>query len=397
MSVPNNAETSSVLRAERGVSRPRKRRSTRPSKAHEAAPWRVAQALVAIDAQRAATPQGWVAAVVEHPDVVVLRRDRRETIARIARAVASASEVGSLLVRRLTWERLAKVCECSRATVARTLALLHDTRLLGRVAPGRSAAFRPSRGGNDTSAETALYVLALPDEPESDPADRVDSGDENETPPNLQVDRNTPARTCTRDTHARSAVDTLRAIIASGRRLIGAEDRALIESLPASDRESFWGIDEHPQTRVEELAAAAELRRRAPVMRRVRARAVRSVMRPFIESGWTVRDVLEAIDRRPDGMPAPHSGAHGVRSPRQWFAARLRAWTDHTGAPTTAPHERRRQQREALLAQSAQDRQQRATDRQRAAANPITDSTRQQLAQARAACRRQRRRLISTH
>lgn len=406
MSVPNFGSAVTVQHAARvvadsrqGSARRRARRRTtarvggprrRPSKAQEAAQWRVAAALVAVEGQRASTPQSWLEAVAQHPEVVVLRRDRRTTIERIARLVAGASERESMLVRRLTWEAIGEACECSRATVARTLQLLHRAGLLGRVAPGRSASsqWRPRAGADDGSAETAVYVLAVPAAPGVVEGGRgVDSVDGTETPPHPPVSRSTPARAGACDASARGAAEAIRALVAGGKRLVGAVDSMLCDQLPAWDRDPFWGMDDSPRTAAERLAAAAELRRRAPVLRRISARAVRSVARPFFDAGWTVRDLLEAVDRRPGGTPAPHSGAHGVRCPRRWFAARLRAWTTIDRTPMTAPSERRRLRRAALLASTARDRHERQAARERAAARPRTAATRQLILEARAAAR----------
>ncbi|GAA1334431.1 hypothetical protein GCM10009592_30140 [Brachybacterium rhamnosum] len=387
MSVPNLRSSSSTLHESIRAARRGRRR---PARAHEAAAWRVAQALVAIEAERASTPQAWVAAVLEHPDFAAARTDTRRALEAIAQVLAGASEPGSLLVRRLTWEAMAERLECTTRTVARLLRKLHQARLLGRVAAGRSARFAPPTKDGEQHADSAVYVLAVP-------APAVDSGDEDVTPPHPQVSSNNPshASACSaREAAAREAVEAARV---SGRRLSGGADRRMIEALPAAHRDPFWDVRRVPETRVEMLAAAAEMRRRSFVLRRASLRAVRSLGRDFWENGWTVADVLRALDQRPDGTSWPHSGAHGVRSVRAWSMHRLRRWRSAAGCPLPSLEERRRAHREAVLVEQERARQERLEARQRAQENPITPTTRQLLQEAREVARGAATRLRHSH
>ena len=377
MSVPRNSSASRTLHGSRGS---RRRSHGRPAREHEAAPWRIAQALVAIDADRASTPQSWVAAVVDHPEFAAARRDTRRAVEAIAQLLAGASERGSLLVRRLTWEAMAEHLGCTRRTVARLLQRLHRARLLGRVAAGRRAEFAPLDAKGERHADSAVYVLAVP-------AAAVDSGDEVVTPPHPPVSSNNPSRASAGRAREDAAVAALGEARESWRTLTGAADRRLIEALPAVHREMFWDVQRVPVTRVEMLAAAAELRRRSFVLRRASLRALRSAARDFFLAGWSVGDVLRALDQRPDGSPWPHSGAQRVRSVRAWCVYRLRRWRSGDEAPLPSPSARRRRQREALLAAQERDRQERQAARARAAANPRTAATRQLLQQTRVAAR----------
>lgn len=387
MSVPNIASGSSTSHARRGS---RRRAKGRPTREHEAAPWRVAQALVAIDAERATTPQAWVAAVLEHTDFTAARKDTRAAVEAIAQLLAGASERGSLLVRRLTWQAMAERLECTTRTVARLLQKLHRAGLLGRVAAGRAAQYAPVDDKGQRHADSAVYVLAVP-------APARDSGDEPVTPPHLQVSSNNPSPASARRAREDAAVAELEAVRKSGRALSGRADRQLIEALPAASRTPFWDLDQVPANRTEMLAAAAEMRRRSFVLRRASLRAVRSVARDFFSAGWSVRDLLMALDRRPDGTSWPHAGAHGVRSVRGWFSHRLRRWRDADRNPLLSPSIRRRRERAAVLARQDRDRQDRLAARQRAAANPITTATAQLLNEARAAARAAATRLRYTH
>lgn len=402
MSVPKNGSTVTVQRTARRVARPTanrrgswlKPRRGRPTRAQEAAQWRVAQALVAIDADRATTPQAWVATVLEHPEFAAARRDVRSSIRALAQLLAGASERGSLLVRRLTWEAMAKQLECTTRTIARLLQRLHSARLLGRVAPGRSAQYAPADDAGERHAESAVYVLAVPARHD---AERVDSVDESVTPPHLPVSSNNPSRASASGAREAAAVTAIQEARDSGRRLAGPADRRLIEALPTSHRTPFWDVRRVPETRVEMLAAAAELRRRSFVFRRSSLRAIRSAARDFWAAGWSVGDVLHALDYRPDGSLWPHSGAHRVRSVRAWSCYRLRRWRDEAGCPTTSASARRRRARAALIDQQNRDRQERLEARKRASERPATAATRRLIQEAREAARAAATRLRHPH
>lgn len=354
----------------------------------------MAVALNDIHAERATTPQAWVAAVEEHPDFASMRRDVRERLLRLAQLLAGASERGSLLVRRLTWERIAEHLGCSRPSVARLLQKLHRAGLLGRVARGRSAQFgTPDRNG-ELRAESAVYVLAVPSLEEVQP---VDSGEQSETPSHLPVSSKNPSRG--RVTHARevAALGAMQAARSSGRTLKGKSDQRMVEALPAAHRHPFWDVHRVPETRVEMLAAAAEMRRRSFVLRRASLRAIRSAARDFWLRGWTVGDVLRALDQRPDGTLWPHSGAHGVRSVRAWCCYRLRRWRDAEGEPIASVGERRAREREVLISRQEDARRERLEARERAAANPRSESTKQLIAEAMSAVRGASQRLRHPH
>lgn len=390
MSVPRRVCVSSASAVPRRRGRGNGRR---PTRAHEAAPWRVAQALVAIDADRAATPQAWVEAVAAHPEFSTLRKDARLAVERMAVLLAGASERGSLLVRRLTWERMAEHLGCTTRSVARLLRRLHDARLLGRVAGGVSARFIPLAERSQTKegeGHSAVYVLAVP---AARDARAVDAGDGSVTPSHLTVSSNNPSRTRVTGAREAAAVEAVRAARTCGRALVGRSDRRMVEALPSAHREAFWDGRRTPVTRVEMLAAAAEMGRRSFVLRRASRRAVRSAARDFWAAGWSVADVLHALDYKPDGSRWPHSGADRVRSVHGWMRHRLAAWRAQSGTPLESRSAHIERQREADEAARAAEQRERQEARARAVNNPPTAATRRLVAAARAAvCDAARRR-----
>lgn len=327
-------------------------RRARASRTREAAPSRHFMALAAIGSAKPSTPQAWRDAVTEWADGEALRADARATALSIARALAWASERGTLIVRRLTWDRLAGIARCSRRTVARWLSRMHAAGLLARVAPGRS-------GSDVTAPDSAVYALAVPCVVDAD-----------DTPSHPPVRDRNPSHA-----HARGDAHDL------------APQAALAGSRRRRTDAPSWPLHDVPRTRRDELHAAEEMRRRSFALRRESARALRSVVRRFFRAGWTVADVLGAIDTRPDGSRWEHSGADGVRSIRRWIAHRLRAWIDpRNGEPVTAPSAARAQRRAELIAQTEAERRERE-ERRATLADP---DMQRRIAEIRATMRRSR-------
>ena len=104
------------------------------------------------------------------------------------------------------------------------------------------------------------------------------------------------------------------------------------------------------------LGLARELQERLVVLRGCSDRYVMRVIKAFGEAGWSVGDLVVAVDRRPDGSAWPHSGDRGVREPARWLIHRLSAWLDDRGAPRLSwrqeravAHERAMAEREARM------------------------------------------------
>src|SRR5664280_2534631 len=64
--------------------------------------------------------------------------------------------------------------------------------------------------------------------------------------------------------------------------------------------------------------------------RRLSAVQVAALVRVFLAAGWSVSDLVYALDHAPDG--AAHWHTAPVHSPAGWLAARLGWWTDAAGA-----------------------------------------------------------------
>ena len=98
-------------------------------------------------------------------------------------------------------------------------------------------------------------------------------------------------------------------------------------------------------TRANQLLAALTIQDRSFALRQISAKHLAYVCRPFFEAGWTVNDILEAIDHRPDGSRHRHDGADGVGNVAGWLAHRLGFWKCN-GVVTYSPYQRREKRAE---------------------------------------------------
>ena len=107
-----------------------------------------------------------------------------------------------------------------------------------------------------------------------------------------------------------------------------------------------------------------------------------SVLRPFFQAGWTVGDVVIALDVRPGEGRWPHDAGHGVENVGAWLAYRLHPWTSD-GEPRRSPSQR-------LAQQHAENQARRRAEAERAArTKPASrEVVREALAQIRRALRR---------
>lgn len=133
---------------------------------------------------------------------------------------------------------------------------------------------------------------------------------------------------------------------------------------PAGDRpEPRWPRSKRPATRPERAAAAAEAARLAPVLRGISTAHVAALSREWHLAGWTLHDVLTALDRAPDG-PAAAGYRHTdpVRHVAAWYRSRLNPWRsdplDPTSPPGTSPTARAEAERahDRALQRAARDR-----------------------------------------
>jgi hypothetical protein len=256
------------------------------------------------------------------PALDQLRADRRATTLAVADVLAYSADWASMTTRP-TWAVLCARTGRSRATVARALALLRGAGLLGVVATGRSAGYGPMALGNQ--AEAAVYVLAV-----ASPLSLVAGAvDEDETPTGVAGSSDPPGA---RVSQAKSEAEPLRG------QIIDAASRPTLPRFHRND--PVWSGTATTQRKDERQAAAIELQRRLPPLRRTSTAWIAAATREFMLAGWTVNDLHHALDRRPDGSRWPHDGATGVQQIGRWLTFRLAVWKDDHGTVLRSPSQR---------------------------------------------------------
>ncbi|WP_198960206.1 hypothetical protein, partial [Bradyrhizobium canariense] len=61
-------------------------------------------------------------------------------------------------------------------------------------------------------------------------------------------------------------------------------------------------------------------------LRGISASAILEILTPFFEAGWTVRDVLYALEYSPAHQPYNTKNATGMRSVKKWLELRMTQW-----------------------------------------------------------------------
>lgn len=315
----------------------------------------------------------WLEAVREVAEAHGLREAQVATVVRVARGLCDWVD-GASRTTRVVNERVAELAGCCVRTVQRWLRRLEEWGLLGLVAGGRSARWAPLARCQDAEGrvvlerrnEAAVRSLVVPEGMAAAAPALASSSSAGRGP----VDNEGPAEPgCGSRCHPYPSLGILdprtRARGGPGGRglvpLRGAE--AILGAAARPDgrvrgdrRRAWWSPRRTRSTEEAVLGLARELQERLRVLRGCSDRYVMRVIRPFFGAGWSVGDLVAAVDRRPDGSAWPHSGDRGVREPARWLIHRLSAWLDGGGVPLAswrqerqAAHERAMAEREARM------------------------------------------------
>lgn len=269
----------------------------------------------------------WMAEVTSTLAGARIKSDAAQNVLAVAREMMVCADWATCTTRP-GQERLGQAAGVCVRTVGRVLARLRAWGLLGGVVGGRSEAFARTaadRGRN----RCAVYVLCAP-------LPSADTGPEGSVSPSPDQVRwsSHPSRTREEQPRAGPLRGAERADGAAARRRPGTSPGTRLE-LPRPVVP--WPAHRVPESRAQRLEAALDLRWRLPVLRRMSTRDLASQVRVFHAAGWSVADLVKAIDRTPDGVARPHDGARGVRWARGWLVARLAAWLDVDGVPVPSP------------------------------------------------------------
>ncbi|MDN5742756.1 MAG: hypothetical protein L0H02_04730 [Yaniella sp.] len=332
-------------------------RVRRPSRAQETSALHRGRALLQMQATLATSQASWLRQVDEWIDDLDMRSDGRENRRRLARVLGFNADWKSLTTNTLTWGTISERTGMARATVARHLLALHEAGWIGRVASGRSAAAKQAAGwkGDDAFLNDApVYAL-------TEPTDNT-SVDINETPPTVSGYKEFPAREADDPTGAASRPSPPEAV----------SDRQW--TVPADRTAPAWDRDVTPSGKDQRVQAGREWARRVPALNRLSDRYLAFLGKEFFSAGWTVRDLMTALDTLPDGRAqgqlvegrwVPYTGADGIPRARlaHWVNWRLNHWRKD-GQVRESPSQRHR--RRALARENQRAAQRRAQEEQRA-------------------------------
>lgn len=315
----------------------------------------------------------WLEAVREVAEARGLRDVQVVTVVRVARGLCDWVD-GASRTTRVVNERVAELAGCCVRTVQRWLRRLEQWGLLGLVAGGRSARWAPLARSQDAEGrvvlerrnEAAVRSLVVPEGMVAAAPALASSSSAGRGP----VDNEGPAEPgCGSRCHPYPLLGNLNPRTRargglSGKGLVplrGAETFLGAAARPGgrvrgNRRRAWWSPRRTRSTEEAVLRLARELQERLVVLRGCSDRYVMRVIKAFGEAGWSVGDLVAAVDRRPDGSAWPHSGDRGVREPARWLIHRLSAWLDGGGVPLAswrqeraAAHERAMAEREARM------------------------------------------------
>lgn len=264
------------------------------------------------------------------------------------------------MTTRPGWEALAEAAGCTTRSVARILAQLESWGLLGRVAGGRQARYAAAGPDGERINEAAVYVLCVPSLLALVPAEPEADVDINVIPPalggsHLLKKELTPTRA--RERASKDAATPRRSESAAAS---GGDGQA-----PSYRQELYWPSHRTTTRKIQRLAAATEIWHRTLIFRRMSHKDLASSLKEAFLDGWTVSDVLNALERKPDGTRWADSGApdvsqdfarHACTRLRGWIKSRLDGWRTAQGELLRSPDQRAEAERRENAALQAIER-----------------------------------------
>jgi hypothetical protein len=246
----------------------------------------------------------WQRQLDQHPALQGLRSDADRNARAVLWALARLTDRQTFTARP-TWAVLMARTGLSRSTIASWLAWARRHRLIGHVEQGSTERFRAGQDPVDIGNRAAVYVLLIP-RPSTLPEHPQTTITETRTPSRPPTGPRTLPRT-----HART--ENMRAALRA-----------------AGD----WSDTANTRTQAQRLAAVRLMQFRSPVARTISDRHLRHLCRDFLLAGWSARELMYALDHKPDGTSHPYAyNAADLRVPAGWIAHRLRFWRDASGSP----------------------------------------------------------------
>lgn len=348
------------------------------------------------------TAQAW-RACLSLEELQCKRADRRTNTMRVLWVLLRYTDFTSMTVR-ITWDTIAQKARVSRATVGNILFDLRSWGIIGIVASGRSAEYA-AKAGHEAQNEAPVYVLCRPiglglratDRPDTTPAPTTQ---ENPAPTacgnKLEPLRVAGFLALKGNLPTRAREETTQDGAATRPESIPGRASSAPGHQTAHRPELLWPSTKQSASKIQCLAASSELRRRIFLLRPMTTKDIRSVLKPFLDAGWTVYDLENALSFMPDGTPWAMSVPDVTGNDRLTAAVRLRGWLRNRlspwmceGWPVRSPLQRReadhsRQLAEArAAAQRAQKRRESTTADSSPTAASIINDIRRSIREAR--------------
>lgn len=321
-------------------------RIRRASRAQETSALHRARSLLSqpVEADIANNHGQWLLIVQRFVARLGKRADATRNLTTVAQALVRHACWSTSCTTSLTWERIGQIAGVSRSVVKRSLRLFWQRGYIARVAPGRSAKAKIAAGwsGDDARENDApVYMLTLPQRPTSSFG----------PPPTTSgsLIRTTRAREGNAPNRAAARPSHLSVVAASGHRATPPA---------ASPTGPLWPSYARATRKDERVQACREMQARVPRLRALSDRYLASLTRDFMLAGWTLRDVLHALDHLPDGRAqgfisdgqwVPYPGADRIPDDRlaHWVTFRLNHWRTQDGSPTESLSAKRERQYQA--------------------------------------------------
>lgn len=282
--------------------------------------------------------------------------NRRNNIRAVLEVLIGCMDFESM-TSRPGWKLIAEMAQIHRATVSRSIDTLKSWGFVGVVASGRTAANAAADNDGVFMNEAAVYVLCVPTlmavvdtQPASCPVDEF------ATPPPvggispLEV-KITHTRTRENSVNIETAPPPLKS------HLSGVASSAPAAHVPWRPV-SRWPGDRTTSSKNERTRAATEIHYRLFPLRCMTPEAIAFVCKDFFKDGYTVTDIIHALDVMPDGTKWPHSGAPATKNSgrmRGWMESRLTGWRLPTGEIVRSKRQREAAEQEHLERQRQAD------------------------------------------
>jgi hypothetical protein len=276
----------------------------------------------------------WLRSIQELAEFQLARKDLKANIWRFANAVAQCPgfDPASMTIMPI-WQRLQERFGFPAKSISNYFRRLRDWGALAVVATGRTAEFTPKSSGR-TENEAAIYVLL----------EKVEEGGVEKS--SVPV----PNRAVNNPPHARAGEESKLNIDAATPHasLKRAEQRREVNHQLLNRKAPLWdpNAKNKRERREAERLASLELQFRSFPLQRISTPHVAAICRPFFRAGWTIRDILHAIDWRPNtDARYHHDGANGVENTGAWLKFRLGKWVRKDGGFYRSPSQKREAER----------------------------------------------------